>query len=206
MISIAGFLWVGWLSTGMPRPLSETVTLAPSLWRVPSIWSAWPFMASSTELSKISQTRWWSPDEPVPPMYMPGRLRTGSRPSRTVMLLALYWVEVILSLSFRSRICRGRQSIRLVTRPSLRRRFLVVRDCPAERGREGERRRVLHDAEHAGDEAHVMVRLRVRVEYLYGRARDAGRDLPEVWAVEMRALAPVFVVLGRHCIAVLVQP
>ena len=89
MISTAGFLCVGWLSTGMPRPLSRTVTLVPSLCSVTSISSAWPFMASSTELSKISQTRWCRPADPVPPMYMPGRLRTGSRPSRTVMLLAL---------------------------------------------------------------------------------------------------------------------
>ena len=29
------------------------------------------------------------PVEPTPPMYMPGRLRTGSRPSRTVMSLAV---------------------------------------------------------------------------------------------------------------------
>src|SRR5919106_5755101 len=39
--------------------------------------------------------RWWSPREPVDPMYMPGRLRTGSRPSRTVMSLAPY---VVLAL------------------------------------------------------------------------------------------------------------
>src|SRR5580658_10890111 len=42
-------------------------------------------MASSTELSTTSQTRWWRPLGPVEPMYMPGRCRTGSRPSRTVM-------------------------------------------------------------------------------------------------------------------------
>src|SRR2546430_218885 len=34
--------------------------------------------------------RWWRPRVPVEPMYMPGRLRTASRPSRTVMSLASY--------------------------------------------------------------------------------------------------------------------
>ncbi len=37
-------------------------------------------------LSTISQTRWCRPRSPVEPMYMPGRLRTASRPSRT-------WIE-----------------------------------------------------------------------------------------------------------------
>ena len=36
----------------------------------------WPAMASSTELSTTSQTRWCRPAGPVEPMYMPGRLRT----------------------------------------------------------------------------------------------------------------------------------
>ena len=49
-----------------------------------------PAIASSTELSTTSQTQWWRPDGPVEPMYMPGRLRTGSRPSRTCMSLAPY--------------------------------------------------------------------------------------------------------------------
>ena len=44
-----------------------------------------PAMASSTELSTTSQTRWCSPLGPVEPMYMPGRFRTGSSPSRMVM-------------------------------------------------------------------------------------------------------------------------
>src|SRR5919202_3103681 len=52
-------------------------------------------MASSTELSTTSHTRWWRPLRPVEPMYMPGRLRTGSSPSRTVMSLAPY--EGVLS-------------------------------------------------------------------------------------------------------------
>ena len=51
---------------------------------------AYPFIASSIALSSVSQTRWCSPAEPTPPMYIPGRLRTGSRPSRTVMSLAVY--------------------------------------------------------------------------------------------------------------------
>src|ERR1700689_4719313 len=47
-------------------------------------------MASSTELSTTSQTRWCSPVGPVEPMYIPGRWRTGSSPSRTVMSVASY--------------------------------------------------------------------------------------------------------------------
>ena len=50
----AGFLCCLCLSIGMPRPLSTTVNDAPSLWSVTWILSAWPFMASSTELSTIS--------------------------------------------------------------------------------------------------------------------------------------------------------
>ena len=37
----------------------------------------WPAMASSTELSTTSQTRWWRPLGPVEPMYMPGPLADG---------------------------------------------------------------------------------------------------------------------------------
>src|SRR5262245_42574615 len=47
-------------------------------------------MASSTALSTISCTRWWRPRSPVEPMYMPGRLRTASRPSSTVIESAPY--------------------------------------------------------------------------------------------------------------------
>jgi hypothetical protein len=90
MTSSAGFLSLGWLSTGMPRPLSVTVAVRPSAWRVTWMVVAWPFMASSTELSTISQRRWWKPSLPVPPMYMPGRLRTGSSPSSTWMSLPVY--------------------------------------------------------------------------------------------------------------------
>ena len=46
-------------------------------------------MASSTALSTTSQTRWCRPVGPVDPMYIPGRFRTGSRPSRTVMSLGV---------------------------------------------------------------------------------------------------------------------
>src|SRR5881227_2556309 len=38
----------------------------------------------------ISQTRWCSPRSPVEPMYIPGRLRTASRPSSTVIADASY--------------------------------------------------------------------------------------------------------------------
>jgi len=48
---------LGWMSTGMPRPLSATVIVLPSASRVTTIRLAWPFMTSSTELSTISQIR-----------------------------------------------------------------------------------------------------------------------------------------------------
>src|SRR5664280_2088851 len=74
---------------GMPRPLSMTLT-PPSGRRVTLMRVQNPAMASSTELSTTSQTRWWSAGEAVDPMYIPGRFRTGSRPSRTVMSPASY--------------------------------------------------------------------------------------------------------------------
>ncbi len=46
-------------------------------------------MASSTELSTTSYTMWWSALLSVPPMYIPGRRRTASRPSNTWMLSAV---------------------------------------------------------------------------------------------------------------------
>src|SRR4249919_189751 len=73
----------------MPRPLSET-RQPPSASNVTSILVASPAIASSTELSTTSYTRWCRPDGPVEPMYMPGRSRTGSRPLSTVMSLAVY--------------------------------------------------------------------------------------------------------------------
>ena len=53
--------------------------MRPSLCSVTVISDACPFIASSTELSTISQIKWCSPAMPTPPMYMPGRLRTGSK-------------------------------------------------------------------------------------------------------------------------------
>src|SRR5665647_1750593 len=75
------------MSVGMPRPLSTTLT-PPSDCRVTSMCSACPASASSIELSTTSQTRWCRPRSPVEPMYILGRLRTASRPSRTVIALA----------------------------------------------------------------------------------------------------------------------
>ena len=49
---------------------------------------AWPAIASSIELSMTSAKRWWSALESVPPIYMPGRRRTGSSPSSTSMSAA----------------------------------------------------------------------------------------------------------------------
>ena len=72
----------------MPEPSSATRT-APSAVRVTSMRLQRPASASSTELSTTSHTRWCRPRAPVEPMYIPGRLRTASSPSRTVMFLAL---------------------------------------------------------------------------------------------------------------------
>ncbi len=74
----------------MPRPLSLTVTL-PSPCSSTSMRLACPATASSMALSRTSDTRWCRARSSVPPMYMPGRRRTGSSPSRTSMSLAEYW-------------------------------------------------------------------------------------------------------------------
>ena len=50
---------------------------------------AWPATASSIELSMTSAKRWCSAFSSVPPIYMPGRRRTGSSPSRTSMSAAV---------------------------------------------------------------------------------------------------------------------
>ena len=42
-----------------------------------------PAKISSTELSTTSYTKWCKPGRPVEPMYMAGRLRTASSPSKT---------------------------------------------------------------------------------------------------------------------------
>src|SRR6266550_498025 len=73
----------------MPRPSSCTDT-DPLAWMVNSMVFAWPASASSTELSTTSYTRWCRPSAPTPRMYMCGRLRTASSPSRTLMLSAEY--------------------------------------------------------------------------------------------------------------------
>ena len=78
-----------WMSMGMPRPLSLTV-MWPS-WAMDTLtWVANPAIASSTQLSAISTIRWRRPVGPVDPMYMPGRSRTASKPSRTWIWSALY--------------------------------------------------------------------------------------------------------------------
>ena len=77
-ISRAGRSYWGMFLTGMPRPLSTTRTEA-SAQMVTSMLVQTPASASSTELSTTSYTRWWRPRCPVDPMYMPGRLRTGSK-------------------------------------------------------------------------------------------------------------------------------
>src|SRR5690606_21260716 len=112
--STPGRLSLGWRSTGMPRPLSVTRT-PPSASSVTSMVSQKPANASSTALSTTSQTRWCRPRSPVEPMYMAGRIRTASRPSRTVSEPAVYcyWLGVDPAtpssfLRAGARTCRGR--------------------------------------------------------------------------------------------------
>src|ERR1700732_1496358 len=93
--SAAGFFSVACMSTGMPRPLSITVTLLSSC-TITLISSQKPAMASSTELSQTSQTMWSKPIPPVEPMYIAGRLRTASMPPRTLMEVASYLCPAIL--------------------------------------------------------------------------------------------------------------
>ena len=79
---------LGSLSVGMPRPSSWTST-EPSGCRVTSTRCATPARASSTPLSMISHRQCMRPRVSVDPMYMPGRLRTASSPSRTRRCAAL---------------------------------------------------------------------------------------------------------------------
>ena len=99
-VSSVDFLVCGWTSTGIPRPSSVTAIM-PSGSSSMTTLVAWPAMASSTELSATSHTRWWRPSTPVEPMYMPGRLRTGSRPSRTTISLAPYEPAFFFSSAMR---------------------------------------------------------------------------------------------------------
>src|SRR3954466_712008 len=70
---------------GMPRPLSST-EMELSVCTVTTISSQKPASASSTELSTTSNTMWCRPvPSEVSPIYMPGRLRTASRPFRTLI-------------------------------------------------------------------------------------------------------------------------
>src|SRR3990167_2133374 len=82
---LPGYLGCG--STGMPRPSSLT-DRKPSASSLTSMVLAKPATASSIELSSTSANRWCRARSSVPPMYMPGRLRTGSRPSSTSMSAA----------------------------------------------------------------------------------------------------------------------
>ena len=67
------------MSTGIPLPLSAT-EIDPSAWSVTLIWEQCPARASSTLLSITSWIKWLGRAVSV---YIPGRLRTGSRPAST---------------------------------------------------------------------------------------------------------------------------
>src|SRR5574343_1883623 len=89
----------GWMSVGMPRPLSST-EMDSSGWMVTLMVSAWPASASSMALSSTSNTMWCRPVPSwVSPMYMPGRLRTASSPLRTLLLLESYSCSLMMWFS-----------------------------------------------------------------------------------------------------------
>ena len=69
------------MPTGMPRPLSDTRMPLVSVITTEMV-SQWPASASSMELSTTSYTKWCNPRTPTSPMYMEGRMRTCSMPSR----------------------------------------------------------------------------------------------------------------------------
>ena len=69
------------IPTGIPRPLSSTVMELFSLIST-DIKSQCPARASSMELSTTSYTKWCNPLTPTSPIYMDGRIRTCSMPSR----------------------------------------------------------------------------------------------------------------------------
>jgi len=74
------------VSVGMPRPLSITL-IELSVWIVTVISLQKPANASSMALSTTSNTMWCRPvPSEVSPMYIPGRLRTASKPFSTLML------------------------------------------------------------------------------------------------------------------------
>ena len=79
----------GSVSTGMPRPLSRT-SHDPSACSSTSMFEQCPPSASSTALSMISHRQCTRPRLSVDPTYMPGRLRTASRPSSTSRWRAVY--------------------------------------------------------------------------------------------------------------------
>src|SRR3989344_885326 len=88
-VSSADFFVCLWTSIGIPRPSSVTRTR----WfgkSVTKIFLAYPAIASSMELSTTSQIKWCRPSAPVEPIYIPGRFRTGSKPSNTKISLAVY--------------------------------------------------------------------------------------------------------------------
>jgi hypothetical protein len=89
MISSAGFLCVGWASTGMPRPLSRTVTLGPVLVQRDLDLVGVAVHGLVDRVVEDLPDEVVQPGRPVPADVHARRLRTGSRPSRTVMLLAL---------------------------------------------------------------------------------------------------------------------
>ncbi len=71
-----------------------------------SIQVAWPATASSMALSMTSEKRWCRAFSSVPPIYMPGRRRTGSSPSSTSMSAAVYCSSPrVLAVALAGRLC-----------------------------------------------------------------------------------------------------
>jgi hypothetical protein len=77
------------LRVHVDRDTAAVVDPHPTVGEPASVDAVQPAIASSTILSTTLH-RGWRPVMPVDPMYIPGRLRTGSRPSSTWMSSAEY--------------------------------------------------------------------------------------------------------------------
>ena len=88
-VSAADIFVFGCISTGIPLPSSSTFIIFPGS-IVTCIFLQYPAKASSTALSTISYTKWWSPLIDTLPIYIPGLFLTASSPSSTWICSALY--------------------------------------------------------------------------------------------------------------------
>src|SRR5262245_58822935 len=187
----------------MPRPSSSTVTLE-SMWMVTSTRVQKPARASSMELSTTSKTRWCRPRSAVSPMYIPGRFRTASRPSRTLMFSAPYPGAVASLLLMANRGSGRTRDYTVVTRgvpPSAPIR-MASEAHRHEHVREG---RILRSLQHPGADFvgqpeldHVPGRMRgEHVEEVAGVESD-GHRLARIRHFDVFGRLTLLRIAGRH--------